>query len=143
MDKFEQIIRSAISSESVASQPPGFLAEKILIAIENKRRFYVLAKLIIYSFSTLFFLVGLILIWQAEKINIINSPAVNLLSLLFSDFAVVVSYWQDYALSLIESFPVVSVVAVAVFVWAVCASLWMTVRTYFLFTHRFIKRIQA
>lgn len=142
MTTFEQIIRSAINDESESSKTADLLAEKVLAEIDRKRRFYVFVKLVIYSFSTLLFLVGLIFIWQSEKINIVNSEVVNLFSLLFSDSAVVAKYWQEYVLSLLESFPAVSVIAVGIFVWAVSASLWMTVKTYLLFINRFAKRLQ-
>lgn len=140
MSSFEEIVRSAIK-ESSAVIPPALLAERVFFAIEKKKRFYVSVKLAVYSAIATVSFVGCVLIWQAEWPNIVNSEAVKLLSLLFSDFSVITNYWQEYAFSLLESLPVVSIIAVAAFVWAACASVWMTARTYKIFIHLNIKHV--
>ena len=85
--------------------------------------------------------VGLIFVWRSESSLIIHSETVKLLSLLFSDFSVILSYWKEYLLSLAESLPVVSVLAVVFFLWITCTTLWLTVKIYLksIHQHVFIK----
>lgn len=139
MLSIEEIVRLSIKDAFVV-QPPPALAGRVLLAVERKKRFYAFVKLAIYSAITLASSAGSVIIWRAEGPNIINSEALSLLALLFSDFALVAKYWQEYAISVLESLPAVSLIAVAVFVWVACASLWMTARAYFLLIHRHATR---
>jgi hypothetical protein len=140
MPSFEENIRLAVK-DSQADSPSANLAERVIFAIDSKRRFYVFIKLAVYSAVAMISSVGLAIVWRIESSSIINSEAIKLLLLLFSDFNVITKYWQDYAFSLLESLPILSMIAVAVFVWVACASLWMVARTYKLFTHRAIWRV--
>lgn len=53
----------------------------------------------------------------------IRSDFWNLLSLAASDIAVVASYWQDFSFSLLETFPVINLIAILVPVFALFLSL--------------------
>ncbi len=44
------------------------------------------------------------------RINLVHSDFLSLASLLFSDVAIVLAHWQDFAFSLLETFPIVSTV---------------------------------
>jgi hypothetical protein len=124
---FEQAVSSALRGIP-SIQPNIGLSEAILGVIEKKKRFYALIKLVIFSLTSIISLIGLYFIWQTEGAIIINSEAGQLLSLLFSDTAIVLSMWREYLLSLTESLPIVSIVLVSVFIWAFCASLWAVSR---------------
>jgi len=139
-NSFEETVYLAVKDSRVVS-PSATLADRVLFAIERKKRFYAFVKLAIYSVVSVASSVGLAVVWRIEGSAIINSEAINLLSLLFSDFSIVASYWQDYAFSLLESLPVVSIIVVASFAWATFASLWMAARTYKVFNRRAVARI--
>ncbi len=134
-NSFEETVYLAVK-DSQAVPPSAKLAERVILAIEEKRRFYAFVKMVVYSFVAVASSVGLVIAWRIEGASIINAKAISLLSLLFSDFGVIASYWQDYAFSLLESLPVVSIIVIASFAWGVCVSVWKAVRTYKLFTHR-------
>ncbi|OGH91912.1 MAG: hypothetical protein A2534_00260 [Candidatus Magasanikbacteria bacterium RIFOXYD2_FULL_39_9] len=137
---FEETVYLAVKDSRLVT-PSATLADRVLFAIERKKRFYASVKLAIYSLVTITSSIGLAVVWRIEGSAIINSEAIQLLSLLFSDFSIVASYWQDYAFSLLESLPVVSIIVVASFAWAACASLWMAARTYKTFNHRAVVRV--
>ncbi len=134
-NSFEETVYLAVK-DSQSIPPSAKLAERVIWAIERRKRFYAFVKLAVYSFVAIASSVGLAVAWSIEGSNIINAKAINLLSLLFSDFSVISQYWQEYIFSLLESLPVVSIIAIASFAWAACASLWKAARTYKLFTHR-------
>lgn len=139
-NSFEETVYLSVKDSQVLL-PSATLADRVIFAIERKKRFYASIKLVIYSVVATTSFVGLAIVWRVEGSAIINSEAIQLLSLLFSDFSLIVNYWQDYTLSLLESLPVVSIIVVACFAWATCASLWMTARTYKLFSHRAVGRV--
>ncbi|MBP6859215.1 MAG: hypothetical protein KBC69_01150 [Candidatus Magasanikbacteria bacterium] len=133
MDKistfFEKAIQEAIAERS-AVIPPPFLSAQIMSVIAKKRRFYAFVRLGIFSLFSICSSVGSVLILRVEWPSIAQSEAAQLLSLLFSDFSVIVEYWREYVLSLLESLPLISMILIAVFIWATSALLWMTIRTY-------------
>jgi hypothetical protein len=124
---FEQAVSFALRDKS-AIQPNTKLSGLILDAIDKKKRFYILLKMIILSITSVMSFVALFLVWQTEGAVIIHSEAGQLLSLLFSDFRIVLGMWREYLVSLAESLPIVSIVLVAVFAWSLSASLWAITR---------------
>ncbi len=126
---FEEIVQLSIK-DSATVQPPASLIERVIFAIERKKRFYAFIKLAVYSAVAVVSSVGCAIIWRAEGASILNSEAVKLFTLFFTDFSIITTYWQEYIISLSESLPVVSIITVAVFAWIACASLWMAARTY-------------
>ena len=142
MTSFEEIVRLSIK-DSPEVQPPALLAERVILAIEIKKSFYTLVKLAVYSVITVASFVGFAIVWRSEWANITNSEAAQLLTLLFSDSSLIATYWKDYIISLSESLPIVSIISIAAFIWAACASLWMTARTYITFSHRSVERVKS
>ena len=110
------------------TRPNGRLVGSIISAIEKKRRFYLLIKIMVFSIATVISLAGLVLVWQSEGAIIIHSEAGQLFSLLFSDWAIVSHYWREYLLSIVESLPFVSIIAVALCLWLALVSLWVVAR---------------
>lgn len=133
MDKistfFEKAVQEAIVEKSTV-MPPIFLSAQIMSVIAKKRRFYAFVHLSIFSLFSICSSVGLVLILKVEWPSIAQSEAAQLLALLSSDFSVIVEYWREYTLSVLESLPLISMILIAAFVWVTSALLWMTVRTY-------------
>ncbi len=123
---FEEALSQAIHSLSLA-QPSQDLVERILLVVIKKKQFYTSVRLFVYGFLAVLSCVGCVVVWKTEGSNILNSKLVELLSLLFSDFGVVVSYWKEYTLSVVEAVPVFSIFFVALFVWFAIISLWKTI----------------
>ncbi len=75
-------------------------AEKLLLSAKRK--------MILIYFGIAGSLAGFYFAFKAAREGIIESGFLQFLSLIFSDFSVVVSNWQTFALSLLEAIPVVS-----------------------------------
>lgn len=129
MDKtntFGEVICQALRDlPEVLPQPD--LADKIILAILKKKQFYASVRLFVYSCLALLSCVGCIVAWNMESSNIVNSKFIALLSLLFSDFNVVATYWREYALSVMEAVPVFSICIVGFFLWFAIIALWKTI----------------
>lgn len=102
-DKYEQLVASILAANS---EPPAFLLPKITSAIARRRRFWagleVFGSLALSaaSLTGLFFAAG-------ELIRQLSQAGTfSILSLIFSDFMVVLANWQSFALSFVESVPV-------------------------------------
>ncbi len=113
------------------AEPPAGLLPKVLKRLEKEaarsaaraRRQLALASLLLLSS-----LVALVPIFRAAYADLSASGFLSYLSLLFSDFSIVVSSWQSFAFSLLETIPVVSL------------TLLLAVTFIFLFALRFFAR---
>lgn len=123
---FEEAVSQAVQSLVIA-QPPQDLVDRIILAVLKKKKFYDSVRFFSYSFLALLSCVGCVVVWKMEGSNILNSKLVELLSLLFSDFGVVVSFWREYALSVLEAVPVFSIFFVSLFVWFTIVFVWKTI----------------
>ncbi len=124
---FEQVVGPALCGLPL-ERPSVALSDSILNIIEKKKRFYMLIKMIIFSLTSVISLISLYFIWQTEGVIIVNSEAGQLLTLLFSDSAIVFGMWREYLLSVVESLPIVSIVLVAALAWSLIVSLWLVAR---------------
>ena len=90
--------------------PPQHLESLILQKIEKERNKQVKIKMFAsYSGSVLSLLVVLYAgIFFGE--SFLKSDFWNIVSLMFSDIATVAQYWKDYAMSLLETFPIAHVI---------------------------------
>jgi hypothetical protein len=89
-------------------QPPKGLFEKILKRIHKEERLLVLRKVIIFSFILLRSLAGFAPSLKMLISDLDNSRFINFFSLIFSDFSTVATYWQNFAMILLETLPVLS-----------------------------------
>jgi len=92
-------------SRLAAPQMPPELLEKILNRLTKQQKLAAKRRLFVFSFSLLGSLIALIPAWQFVWSGFAESGFWQFFSLLFSDAAVVLTYWQNYALSLLETFP--------------------------------------
>lgn len=125
-DSFEEAISKALRGLPLAL-PQTDLADKIILVILKKKQFYASLRLFAYSCLALLSCAGCVVAWNMESSNILNSKLIELLSLLFSDFSIVTSYWKEYASSVLEAVPVFSIFFVAFFVWFFIVSIWKTI----------------
>lgn len=123
---FEETVSQAVRDLALI-QPSGDLVDRIILAIFKKKQLYTAIRFFCYGFLATLSCVGFVVVWNIEGSIIMNAKLVELLSLLFSDFGVVASYWREYALSILEAVPVFSIFFVALFVWFVIIFLWKTV----------------
>lgn len=114
---------------------PNGLTEKILKTIEHKKMVNYYAKTIIFGFFSLVSVFVLVIALRSEIPYIINSEAGKLVSLLFSDSSIILKYWQQYFLSLIQSLPIVSIIIVGISLWLVCMFVWMAARASLVLIH--------
>jgi len=88
--------------------PPQGLLEKVLKRIRKEERVLVLRRTVIFSLTLLASLIGFIPSLNILLSNFNNSGFTSFFSLIFSDFSSVATYWQSFALILLESLPAVS-----------------------------------
>ncbi len=93
-------------------EPPDGLFEKIILRLRKEQKLISLKRrLIIFSIGLIGSAVAFISAFQAVQKGFTESGFIEFLSLLFSDAGVIMTYWQNFALSLLETFPTMSLVA--------------------------------
>lgn len=120
---------------------PADLSARIVAAVLRRQRLNAIIKLSLGSFFSIgSFVVGL-LIWRYENLTLAGSGVSRLLSLLFSDFSVVMSFWKEYLLSVAESLPLAPLAAVLAFVWLCLVNLRFALKNYSFLTHHAVKHV--
>jgi len=93
------------------AKPSDELFEKIILRIGKEERMTVAKKRIIFfSFLLIVSSFGLVYSFIAVQEALVNSGFFQFFSLIFSDFSIVATYWQNFLLTLLESLPVIAVV---------------------------------
>jgi hypothetical protein len=88
--------------------PPG-LFDKVMSAIaEERARLKAVRNLIISSLCGVGALVSSVFVWNGLVRELITSGFGQYAALIFVDFKAVLANWQDYGMSLLESFPAVN-----------------------------------
>ena len=90
-------------------EPPSGLLDRILNRIHREERILVLKRIIIFSTTLVLSLIGIIPSFNILLSNFSQSGFLNFSSLIFSDFSSVTTYWQSFAMILLETLPVVSI----------------------------------
>lgn len=122
-DNFEEILGSTIRTMPKLDIPAG-LEARVLAEITRRKKFNLLAKLVVSGSMALASLAVLVISWQTFGPTILSTELFKLLSLVFTDFATVTGFWQEYLISVLEATPFVSIAIIAAVFWLVCASLW-------------------
>lgn len=82
---------------------------RIMNRIHKEQRLLVIKRRIaVFSVILVGCVIALLPAFNMVKIALAESGFMQFLSLLFSDFGVVASYWQSFALTLLESLPILS-----------------------------------
>ncbi len=100
-----------IFSKLETPEPPSGLAQAILVRIERRERRVLIVKIVasacVFGISLLMIGIG----FSYFRASLAETGFLQFGSLLFSDFSLIVSNLPDFALSMIESFPVFSAAA--------------------------------
>ncbi|MBI5530536.1 MAG: hypothetical protein HY918_03475 [Candidatus Doudnabacteria bacterium] len=114
-----------LSPQTEFIQPSDELFNKVMLRISREQELLVLKKKL-YS-TGLFFLLNLALVipaWIYFKTQMAYTGFGQYFSLIFSDLGNIGRYWQDFALTLLESFPALAVAGflVILFFSSFCAA---------------------
>ncbi|GEM_PF-432281 len=92
--------------------PPPYLFSRIMNRIQaEKQRLALRRRFIVFSIILAASVMVLVPVLKMVHQNLVESGFIQFLSLLFSDSAVVVTYWQSFVLTLLESLPAMSLIA--------------------------------
>ena len=92
-------------------EPPKELFDKIMSRIHREQKLgRIKQRIVIFSFGALVSLAAVFPAFQILKADLAASGFFTFSSLLFSDFAIVAAYWQNFALSLLETLPVMGLI---------------------------------
>lgn len=91
-------------------EPPEYLFDKIMNRIKRERQLLNLRKrLIIFSTGAAGSIMAFIPALNAVRANLAESGILHFISLVFSDFTIVVTLWKEFAFSILESLPIISI----------------------------------
>ncbi len=92
-------------------EPPNGLYEKIITRIHKERRLLTIRnRIFIFSVGLLGSLAAFWPAYRAVKIEFLQSGFFQFVSLMFSDFSVVATHWQNFTLALLEALPIMSLI---------------------------------
>jgi len=110
-------------------EPPDGLFEKIMLRLHKERQLLTLKRrLTIFSVGLIGSAVAFIPAFKMVQAGFIESGFMDFFSLLFSDTGIVMAYWQNFALSLLETLPVLSLMALLATVLVFLESLKLLAR---------------
>lgn len=133
MDK----IRSILSQLEVFTPATG-LSAKILLSIEREKQRIARIRLSVFSLLSLGSSFALVFIMPYAQEGFSHSGFTDYFSLLFSDTGTVLTFWKEFALSIVESLPFLEITALALFAFIFLCSLSLAaknMRIAFLSTH--------
>lgn len=97
---------------------------KVMSSIKNERRRLAMCRrFVLASITCMAALLALYPVWNAFHAEFLSSGFSQFLSLLFWDTRSVLDNWQDYLLSLLESFPIVNAAVLLAVIWSFLVSL--------------------
>jgi uncharacterized membrane protein len=92
-------------------RPSDELFERIILRIGKEERMIVAKmRIVFFSFLLIVSSFGFAYSFIATQNALVNSGFIQFFSLIFSDFSIVATYWQNFLLTLLESLPVIAVV---------------------------------
>jgi hypothetical protein len=93
-------------------EPPNDLAAKITLRIEEEKELRKIRRqFFLFIFSSAGSLGAIALIFYFVKLKMLETGFWQLLSLLFSDFKIILANWQNFSLALLETLPVPLIVS--------------------------------
>ncbi|RJQ31849.1 MAG: hypothetical protein C4562_05260 [Actinobacteria bacterium] len=111
-------------------EPNPQLKNVILNSIQLEKAKQVRRKLVLVYLGMAGSVSAVVLAWSAYGNALVKSDFFNMLSLIFSDISVVLEHWQEFVLSLFETFPVFNIISMllplAVLFW--CLSFYFDLR---------------
>jgi len=109
---------------SASPEPPEYLFGRIMSRIHKEREEEIIKRrIILLSFVSAASFVSVFPAFQLLKADLAASGFFAFFSLLFSDFAIVAAYWQNFVFSLLESLPITGLAAISIsslaFLWSI------------------------
>lgn len=105
-------------------EPPENLFNKVMRRIRQEQRLSALKRrFAIFSFVMVCCIAAFIPTFKMAQTEFSESQFLQFLSLIFSDFGIVISQWQSFVLVLLESLPVVSIIALLSIIFTLLVSL--------------------
>jgi len=90
-------------------EPSEGLLDKIMERIKREKRLLaVKRRLVLFSLSLIASAVAFTPVFNLVQTDLSESGFLQFLSLAFSDFGIVVTYWQTFIMSLLETIPAIS-----------------------------------
>lgn len=89
-------------------EPPKYLFSKVMNRIHDTQRKSAKRKLVFYIILDFLSFLSLIPAFFWIQTDTVKSGFYTFISLIISDWDTIASYWQDFSLSIVESFPFVS-----------------------------------
>jgi len=120
------------------AEPSNGLFDKIIARFKQERSLIIKRRLILFSVGLVSSVVAFIPAGRMVRTGLIESGFIQYFSLIFSDFGVVTTYWQNFSLTLLESIPVISLV-----LFLTITLLFLESLKFFILNLRIILRRQA
>lgn len=108
----KKLIRAFKNVEDI--NPPSKLGNIIFKRIQLEKTKQIRRKLAFTYFGLAISILNLLFSGLTFGTAFLKSEFLNLVSLAFSDLLVVTRYWQEFSLSLLETFPTLNVIAILV-----------------------------
>lgn len=122
-DKYSELFK-----ELNQINPPLGLGQNILAQIQLKKKHDAKVNLTFFGGAVLMSLVGSIFAFRWAGQALAQSGFYQSLSLIFSDGAAMLTYWQEFALSVAESLPMVEITVFLAAIFALLESLKLTIK---------------
>ena len=100
-----------LPKQFIAYKPPEGLYEKVILRLKKEQRLFAIKRLAVFGLTTIGSAIAFIPAFLAVQTNFAESGFMQFFSLLFSDFEIVIIYWQNFTFSLLEALPVMSLIA--------------------------------
>jgi hypothetical protein len=118
------------------AEPSPELFTKIISRIHSEKKILNLKRrLIIFSLGLIISAVALVPAFNIVRADFNESGFSQFFSLLFSDFGAVLTYWQSFTLTLLESLPVMSIAVFLFIIFIFFESLKFLARDMKIFLH--------
>lgn len=89
---------------------PPDLFNKVMLRIDKQKRLMAIRRFSLFSGFLLIILFALIPVWRSFQFDVYQSGLDQYISLLFYNFNFIITEWQNFSLSLLESLPIISTV---------------------------------
>lgn len=123
-----------ISEDFNLVEPPAGLFDKIMFRIEKEKNFLTLRRrIIIFSIGLIGSAIAFIPAFAYARSGFVESGFYSFFSLIFSDTEIVLTYWENFLQSLLETLPAAGLAALLATVAVFLESLKMLVRDLIIF----------
>ena len=99
------------------------LFNRIMNRIHKERQFLIRKRIVVFALLFMGSLIAVFPAFRALEKSITESGFMQFLSLIFTDFRMVVTYWQSFVLSLLESLPIINLTIFLIIILAFLESI--------------------